>query len=47
MSSTGSEHRRLCQTEVWFVGYARDGMISRAYEYFDTGPIETFLGPSS
>src|SRR4029453_18108849 len=23
----------------------RDGMISRAYEYFDTGQIEKFLGP--
>jgi hypothetical protein len=27
------------------VAYTRDGMISRAYEYFDTGQIEKFLGP--
>jgi ketosteroid isomerase-like protein len=31
--------------EVCFVGYVRDGMISRAYEYFDTGQIEKFIGP--
>ena len=33
------------QMDVCFVGYVRDGMISRAYEYFDTGQIERFLGP--
>ena len=31
--------------DVCFVGYVRDGMISRAYEYFDTGQVEKFLGP--
>lgn len=31
--------------EVCFVGYVRDGRISRAYEYFDTGQIEKFIGP--
>jgi ketosteroid isomerase-like protein len=31
--------------DVCFVAYTRDGMISRAYEYFDTGQIEKFLGP--
>ena len=35
------------QMDVCFVGYVRDGMISRAYEYFDTGQIEKFLGPAS
>ena len=35
------------QIDVCFVGYVRDGMISRAYEYFDTGQIEKFLGPPS
>ena len=33
--------------DVCFVGYVRDGMISRAYEYFDTGQIEKFLGPTA
>ena len=33
------------QMDVCFVGYVRDGMISRAYEYFDTGQIEKFIGP--
>lgn len=33
------------QMDVCFVGYVRDGMISRAYEYFDTGQIDRFLGP--
>jgi len=33
------------QMDVCFVGYTRDGMISRAYEYFDAGQIEKFLGP--
>jgi len=33
--------------DVCFVGYVRDGMISRAYEYFDTGQVEKFLGPRS
>ncbi len=32
--------------DVCFVGYTRDGMISRAYEYFDLGQIEKFLGPA-
>ena len=31
--------------EVCFVGYVRDGMISRAYEYFDTGQIDKFIEP--
>ena len=31
--------------DVCFVGYVRDGMISRAYEYFDTGQIDKFLPP--
>lgn len=31
--------------DVCFVGYVRDGMISRAYEYFDTGQIDRFLPP--
>lgn len=31
--------------DVCFIGYTRDGMISRAYEYFDTGQIEKFFGP--
>ncbi len=35
------------QMDVCFVGYVRDGMISRAYEYFDTGQIEKFLGPAA
>ncbi len=33
------------QMDVCFIGYTRDGTISRAYEYFDTGQIEKFLGP--
>ena len=33
------------QMDVCFVGYVRDGMISRAYEYFDTGQIDKFLPP--
>ena len=33
------------QMDVCFVGYVRDGKISRAYEYFDTGQMERFLGP--
>ena len=33
------------QMDVCFVGYVRDGMISRAYEYFDTGQIAKFLPP--
>jgi hypothetical protein len=33
------------QMDVCFVAYVRDGMISRAYEYFDTGQIDKFLGP--
>ena len=35
------------QMDVCFVAYTRDGMISRAYEYFDTGQVEKFLGPGS
>jgi ketosteroid isomerase-like protein len=31
--------------DVCFVGYVRAGRISRAYEYFDTGQIDRFLGP--
>ena len=31
--------------DVCFVAYVRDGMISRAYEYFDTGQIDRFLPP--
>jgi hypothetical protein len=34
------------QMDVCFVGYTRDGMISRAYEYFDVGQLEKFLGPA-
>ena len=33
------------QMDVCFVAYVRDGMISRIYEYFDTGQVERFLGP--
>ena len=33
------------QMDVCFIGYVRDGMISRAYEYFDTGQIDKFLPP--
>jgi ketosteroid isomerase-like protein len=33
--------------DVCFVGYVRAGRISRAYEYFDTGQIERFLGPQA
>jgi ketosteroid isomerase-like protein len=32
--------------DVCFVAYTRNGRISRAYEYFDTGQIEGFLGPT-
>jgi ketosteroid isomerase-like protein len=31
--------------DVCFVGYTRDGMLSRIYEYFDTGRIAEFIGP--
>ncbi len=31
--------------DVCFVAYVRDGMISRIYEYFDTGQVEKFTGP--
>jgi hypothetical protein len=34
------------QMDVCFIGYVRDGRISRAYEYFDTGQIDRFLGPA-
>lgn len=33
--------------DVCFIGFVRDGRISRAYEYFDTGKREEFLGPQS
>jgi ketosteroid isomerase-like protein len=33
------------QMDVCFVAYVRDGMISRAYEYFDTGQVDKFLPP--
>lgn len=32
--------------DVCFVAYVRDGMISRIYEYFDTGRIAEFLPPA-
>jgi ketosteroid isomerase-like protein len=32
--------------DVCFVAYVRDGRISRAYEYFDTGQVDRFLPPS-
>jgi ketosteroid isomerase-like protein len=32
--------------DVCFIGYVRDGMLSRIYEYFDTGQIDRFLGPA-
>jgi ketosteroid isomerase-like protein len=32
--------------DVCFIGYVRDGMISRAYEYFDTGQMAKFLPPA-
>ncbi len=31
--------------DVCFIGYVRDGRISRAYEYFDTGQVDRFLPP--
>jgi hypothetical protein len=31
--------------DVCFVGYVRDGRISRAYEYYDTGRMSEFLPP--
>ena len=31
--------------DVCFVAYVRDGMISRIYEYFDTGQVDKFLPP--
>ena len=31
--------------DVCFVAYVRDGMISRAHEYFDTGQVDRFLPP--
>ena len=33
--------------DVCFVAYTRNGKISRAYEYFDTGQVDGFLGPSA
>lgn len=35
------------QMDVCFIGYTRNGMISRAYEYFDIGQREKFLGPGA
>jgi hypothetical protein len=35
VASTDTEHRALC----------RDGMLTRAYEYFDTGHLKDFLEP--
>lgn len=35
------------EMDVCFVAYVRNGMISRAYEYFDTGQRERFLGPEA
>lgn len=35
------------QMDVCFVAYVRDGMISRIYEYFDTGQRDKFLGPAA
>ena len=31
--------------DVCFIGYVRDGKLSRIYEYFDTGQISKFLPP--
>ena len=31
--------------DVCFIGYVRDGMLSRIDEYFDTGQFEKFLCP--
>jgi len=31
--------------DVAFIGYVRDGMLSRIYEYFDTGQVDKFIGP--
>lgn len=31
------------QMDVCFVAFVRDGMISRAYEYFDTGQVHKFI----
>ena len=48
-SSTRSSSRtRTTSSARWTFAssrYTRDGMISRAYEYFDTGQIEKFLPP--
>lgn len=33
--------------DVCFIAYTRDGMISRIYEYFDTGQRDKFLGPDA
>lgn len=33
--------------DVCFIGYTRDGMLSRIYEYFDTGKRAEFLGPDA
>ena len=38
-------HDCLYQSRESNLKTLRDGMISRAYEYFDTGQIEKFLGP--
>jgi ketosteroid isomerase-like protein len=31
--------------DVCFVGYVRNGRLSRAYEYFDTAQLDKFLPP--
>jgi ketosteroid isomerase-like protein len=33
------------EMDVCFIGYVRDGKLSRIYEYFDTGQIGKFLPP--
>ena len=33
--------------DVCFIGYTRDGKLSRIYEYFDTGRIAELLGPQA
>ncbi len=35
------------QMDACFVAYTRDGMISRIYEYFDSGQMDKFLPPRS
>jgi ketosteroid isomerase-like protein len=33
------------QMDVCFIGYTRNGMLSRIYEYYDRGQIDKFLPP--